>query len=146
MATETQQETGNAAKGDTKGCYYEDTYLAIVKDNDGKSVLTIQMYYFSPFGTRKTIKLDSLKSITEHPMDGMVSGRGRMWGTSNFKYWLNLDKGRSSKSRLFVLRQHGAGNWGLPVVAPDDPDAFLEAIRQQGKDIEITKSDTSIWC
>ena len=105
---------------------YNDKYLTIA---DGK--LTIRAYYF-PIGTKKTIALSDVKSVQEHRMTGIMTGRGRIWGGSH-KYWLNLDPGRPKKDWLYVL---DLGKMTQPTVTPEDADAFKAALESSGLTIQ----------
>jgi len=121
---------------------YEDDGLTI-HDN----FLKIRWYYF-PFGT-KTVELSAIAKVTRHPMTGLLSGRGRVWGTGDltFRHWLNLDAKRSSKQFLYEVQLKAKGKkeknqYVCPTVTPEDPKKFEDAIRQAG--IEIDKSESEI--
>lgn len=96
--------------------------------NDGKiecspTTLRIRGYYF-PYGT-KDIDYASIKGIRRFQMSAL-RGKGRIWGTGNFKYWANLDIRRPNKQFGFTL---DVGASVQPFITPDDPDAFEAALR-----------------
>jgi hypothetical protein len=65
---------------------------------------------------------------------GKLSGRGRIWGTSNPRYWANLDPRRPRKKTGFVLEVDGIIR---PFLTPDDPEAFVEVIREHAPQVRI---------
>jgi hypothetical protein len=83
----------------------------------------IHSYYF-PFGT-KDVPYSALKGIRRVALSA-TRGKLRIWGTGNFRYWLNLDLARPGKKFGFILDN---GKAVKPFVTPDDPDAFEAAIR-----------------
>jgi hypothetical protein len=97
---------------------YRDAWITAAADG-----LTIRWYYF-PFGT-KHIRYADIQSITRVNMDGVLSGRGRIWGTGNFKYWASLDPQRPKKSVAYIL---DVGRAVKPYITPQDPDAFEAAL------------------
>jgi hypothetical protein len=100
---------------------YEDD--KIVCDEDG---VTIRGYYF-PFGTEKRIEYRRIERVEVHPI-GTFTGRYRIWGTSDPRYWLNLDWHRPDKDRCIVLH---VGGWIKPVITPGDPDAVLGVLEDK---------------
>jgi hypothetical protein len=87
--------------------------------------LIIHGYYF-PFGTKKTIPYGRIHEVQEYEM-GALSGKGRIWGSGDFKHYFNLDPGRSRKTRALVL---DLGGFVRPVITPDDAGqvkAIIEA-------------------
>ena len=84
--------------------------------------LVIRWYYF-PFGTKR-IPYRAIRNVESVPLT-LWSGRGRIWGTSNPRYWLGLDPGRLHKQTALIL---DTGHWVRPVITPDDPDAVLAII------------------
>ena len=101
---------------------YDDGVLAL----DGES-LVIRGYYF-PFGGAKTIRLADVRAVVERPM-GRWTGQWRIWGSSDFRHWWNLDVGRPHKTRAFAI---DAGSRTRAAVTPDDPDAFGRALEAAG--------------
>jgi hypothetical protein len=90
----------------------------------GDDRLQIRFYYF-PFGT-KSIPYPHIKGLQRVAMTGLLSGRWRIWGTGNPRYWANLDVRRPRKSAGVVI---DLGRWISPIVTPDDPDAFEAVVR-----------------
>ncbi|MDI5965177.1 hypothetical protein POF50_009700 [Streptomyces sp. SL13] len=89
----------------------------------GERGLRIRGYYF-PWGT-KAIPYGRIKGVRRVDMD-VFSGRGRIWGTSNPRYWFHLDPRRPSKTSGLVL---DVGGYVHPFITPDDPAAVEAAIR-----------------
>jgi len=77
--------------------------------------LIIRGYYF-PFGNKKTIPYGRIRSIREMEM-GPLTGRGRIWGSGDFRHYMNLDPGRPRKKRALIL---DVGGFVRPVITPDD--------------------------
>ena len=86
--------------------------------------------YYIPWGT-KHIPYGRLRSIRRVPM-GLVSGRGRIWGTADVRYWASLDPRRPSKRTGLIL---DLGASVRPFITPDDPDAFEAAVRRHVPDL-----------
>ena len=58
---------------------------------------------------------------------GAFSGRGRIWGTANPRYWASLDPQRPKKSVGLIL---DVGRFVRPFITPDDPNAVEALIRE----------------
>jgi hypothetical protein len=86
--------------------------------------IRVRGYYF-PWGT-KTIPYRSIRSVRRVRLDAL-RGTGRLWGTSNPRYWASLDPGRPSKHVALVI---DLGRRVHPFITPDDPDAVEAAIRE----------------
>jgi hypothetical protein len=86
--------------------------------------LSIHGYYF-PWGT-KHIPYGSIRLVRRVRLS-RTRGTGRIWGTANPGYWLNLDVRRPGKHLGFIL---DLGRTVCPLVTPDDPDGFEAALRQ----------------
>lgn len=100
---------------------YQDGRISCTDD-----AVRISGYYF-PWGT-KVIPYARIASA--EPVQLMAfRGRARIWGTANPRYWANLDAARPRKSTGFVLDLGAAVR---PLVTPDDPDAFAQALREHG--------------
>jgi hypothetical protein len=95
---------------------YADKWITV--DDHG---ITIRWYYF-PLGT-KHISFEYVHSITRVNM-GALTGRGRIWGTGNFRYWAHLDPGRPKKQVGYIL---DVGHAVKPFITPADPEAFESA-------------------
>jgi len=81
--------------------------------------LEIHSYYF-PFGT-KSVPYTQIKGLQPIEIKGLWSGKWRLWGTGNPRYWANLDRKRPNKTTGFVV---DLGRKVSPIVTPDKPDAF----------------------
>jgi len=86
--------------------------------------LRIRGYYF-PWGT-KTVPYGAIRSVQRVDI-GMLTGRGRVWGTANPKFWASLDPARPTKSTGLVI---DVGSFVHPFITPDDPAAVERAIRE----------------
>lgn len=97
----------------------------------GDEALRVRAYYF-PWGSKR-IPYGSIRAVRRVEIDAL-SGRGRIWGTANPRYWFNLDPTRPRKRVGFVL---DLGRRVQPVLSPDDPDAFEAALAvARGTDAE----------
>ena len=92
----------------------------------GSDRLEIHSYYF-PFGT-KSVPYTQIKGLQRIEIQGLMSGRWRIWGTGNPRYWANLDTKRPSKKTGFVV---DLGRRGNPIVTPDRPDEFESVVRSR---------------
>ena len=98
---------------------YEDAGLRL--DEDG---ITIRRYYF-PWAGPKRIAYQQIRKIQTVPVTWR-SGKGRLWGTSNPRYWFPLDTRRVRKRTVLVL---DVGHPVRPCITPDDPDRVIELLR-----------------
>jgi len=99
-----------------KTARYDDGRIAC--DDDG---VTIRWYYL--WG-KKTIPFRAIRSIKTFQL-GQVQGRWRIWGTTDFVHWYNLDGSRPRKERGIEL---DAGGRVRPCITPDDVDAVAGII------------------
>jgi len=90
----------------------------------GHDRLEIHSYYF-PFGS-KVVPYAQIRGLQRIQIKGAWTGRWRLWGTGNPRYWANLDISRRKKRVGFVV---DLGRLVSPIVTPDDPDAFESAVR-----------------
>ncbi len=88
------------------------------------TAIRVSWYYF-PFGT-KTIPYSTIRSLERFELSA-TRGKWRIWGSGDLKHWLNLDGKRPHKSIGFIV---DVGKQMIPVVTPDDPDAFEQIVRQ----------------
>jgi hypothetical protein len=88
--------------------------------------LRIRGYYF-PWGAKRIPHKD-IRSV-ERVSIGALTGRGRIWGTANPRYWANLDPQRPGKKVAFIL---DTGHAVRPVLTPEDPGAFESALTAGG--------------
>ncbi len=86
--------------------------------------IIIHGYYF-PWGSKR-IPYSSVRSLERFDMTAL-RGKGRIWGSGDFRHWANLDGGRPKKSVGFYI---DVGARMIPFVTPDDPDAFEAAVRE----------------
>jgi hypothetical protein len=84
--------------------------------------LVIHGYY--PWAKR--IPYGDIRGVRQVTLSAL-RGKGRIWGTANFRYWANFDPGRSSKTTGLIL---DVGKHVQPFITPDDPDAVVAAIRE----------------
>jgi hypothetical protein len=54
-----------------------------------------------------------------------LTGRARLWGTANPRYWANLDPQRPRKQVGFIL---DTGHAVCPFLTPDDPATFESSL------------------
>lgn len=99
---------------------YHDRWIACTPDG-----LRIRAYYI-PWGT-KTIPYRSIRAIRRVPL-GLLTGRARLWGTANPRYWASLDPRRPVKRYALIL---DVGAPVQPFITPDDPRAVEAIIRER---------------
>lgn len=108
---------------------YQDRWIECTGDE-----VRIHGYYF-PWGT-KHVPYTSIRKVRRLDM-GLLTGRTRIWGTANPRYWASLDPKRPLKRVAYVLE---IAKFVRPFVTPDDPDAFEAAIRAH-TGLGITRDD-----
>jgi hypothetical protein len=87
------------------------------------NALVVRGYYF-PWGT-KWIPYASIKALDRFTMSAL-RGKGRIWGSGDFRHWANLDPQRPAKSVGFFV---DVGRRVIPFLTPDDPDTFERVVR-----------------
>ena len=87
--------------------------------------LRIHGYYF-PWGT-KSIAYSSIRDVRRVTI-GVLTGRGRIWGTSNPRYWANLDAQRPKKTMGLIL---DVGKFVKPFITPSHVDEVESALRSR---------------
>ncbi len=92
----------------------------------GPGRLEIHRYYF-PFGT-KSVPYAQIKGLQRIEIKSVWSGKWRIWGTGNPRYWANLDTNRPKKKAGFVI---DLGRKISPIVTPDRPDEFESVLRDR---------------
>lgn len=92
----------------------------------GPDWLEIRHYYF-PIGA-KIIPYAHVKGVQRVQINGVLSGKWRLWGTANPRYWANLDVTRPKKSVGFVI---DLGHLVCPIVTPSRPDEFEAVLRER---------------
>ncbi|OBG63278.1 MULTISPECIES: hypothetical protein [unclassified Mycobacterium] len=100
---------------------YEDPGLRL--DEDG---ITIRRYYF-PFANPKRIPYGRIQGVKAEQMT-WNSGKGRIWGAGDPRYWFPLDVRRGRKRTLLVLH---LGRRVRPCISPDDPERVIEVLRDR---------------
>jgi hypothetical protein len=109
---------------------YRDRWIECSADR-----IEIRGYYF-PWGTKR-IPYSSIRSVRRVEI-GAFSGKGRIWGTANPRYWASLDPRRPKKSVGLIL---DLGRYVQPFITPDDPDA-VEALIREHSDLGTSIEDT----
>jgi hypothetical protein len=87
--------------------------------------IRIRGYYF-PWGSKR-IPYTSIRSLDRFPLTAL-RGKGRIWGSGDFKHWANLDPGRPKKSVGYFV---DVGKRVVPMLTPEDPDAFERAVGRE---------------
>ncbi len=95
------------------------------------SALVIGFYYL--WGGSKRIPYARIQSVERRRMMGALSGKGRIWGSGDFKHWFNLDAKRPHKDWALVIDD---GKRILPVITPDDVDKVVAVLREHGVQVE----------
>lgn len=96
----------------------------MVCDADG---LRLRGYYF-PWGTKR-IPYSTIRGVQRVEMSA-ATGRGRIWGTANPRYWANLDVTRPRKTAGLIL---DVGKLVKPFITPDNPATAEATIRERAK-------------
>lgn len=99
---------------------YGDRWIECTPD-----AVRLHAYYF-PWGGTKRIAYESIRSVRRVAIGGLT-GKGRIWGASNPRYWAGLDLQRPRKQIALIL---DVGARVKPFVTPDDPDAAEAVIRE----------------
>jgi hypothetical protein len=105
---------------------YRDRWIAC-----SESEVVIKGYYF-PWGTKR-IPYTAIRAARRVAL-GTISGRARIWGSSNPRYWASLDPRRPRKQTGFVLEVDGLIR---PFLTPDNPEAFVALIREHAPQVTI---------
>jgi hypothetical protein len=99
---------------------YRDRWIECTPDE-----VRVRGYYFR-WGTKR-IAYSSIRSVT-HVTLGALTGKARVWGTTNPRYWASLDPGRPRKKDGLIL---DLGTFIRPFITPDDADAVEAVIRDR---------------
>lgn len=91
---------------------YQDRWVGCAPND-----VRLRAYYF-PWGTKR-IRYASIRAVRRVELS-TVRGMWRIWGTTNPRYWANLDPQRPRKRVGLIL---DLGRHIRPFVTPDDPDA-----------------------
>jgi hypothetical protein len=108
--------------GSTVSDSYVDRWITCTAD-----AIEIRGYYF-PWGAKR-IPYDAVRSLRRVAI-GALTGKWRIWGTANPRYWASLDPGRPRKDRALIL---DVGASVQPFITPDDPDAVERIIRDRAR-------------
>jgi hypothetical protein len=100
---------------------YEDGQVTL-----DRSGITIRRYYF-PFATSKRIPYMQIRDVRERRM-GVLTGKGRLWGSGDLRHWAALDLGRWRKETAVIL---DLGRHTRPTFSPDDPERVLAILRER---------------
>jgi hypothetical protein len=87
--------------------------------------ITLRYYYF-PLGLSKHIAYAHIRQAHRTSM-GLLTGKGRLWGSGDLRHWAPLDVRRPSKDTAIVL---DLGKPVQPVFSPDDPGQVLTILRE----------------
>jgi hypothetical protein len=98
---------------------YQDRRIRCTAD-----AVLIRGYYF-PWGTKR-VRYQDIREVRRVPVKRFY-GRGRIWGSTTFRYWANFDPGRPRKKEALILY---TGRPLLPFITPDDPAAVATVIGQ----------------
>ena len=112
---------------------YRDQWITCTAD-----AVLIKAYYF-PWGTKR-VPYSAIREIRRVPMTGVMSGKGRIWGSTTLRYWASLDPGRPGKNTALIL---DTGGRILPFITPDDPDRVIAVISENGK-VPVVDSDSVV--
>lgn len=107
---------------------YRDRWIECTSDG-----IRIRGYYF-PWGTKR-IAYSSIRSVRRVNL-GAMTGKARLWGTANPRYWASLDLHRPVKKVGLIL---DTGRGVRPFLTPDDPDA-VEAIIREHAGVEAQRT------
>jgi hypothetical protein len=88
------------------------------------SALVIRGYYF-PIARAKTVPYRDIRGVEEIELG---SGRGRIWGAADPRYWFHLDLHRPRKRFALVL---DLGKLVHPVITPEDTSRVKAIIDQR---------------
>jgi hypothetical protein len=105
---------------------YDDGRIACTDD-----ALVIRRYYF-PTGDKR-VPYGSIELVRRKPMSSLT-GKGRIWGSSDFFHWFNLDPGRPGKSASLTVQI--SGRKVMPVITPDNIDDVTTELAAHGVTVE----------
>jgi hypothetical protein len=94
------------------------------------TALVIRGYYF-PLGTSKVVAYRDIQEVTPLAL-GPWTGKWRIWGTSDLRYWLHLDWSRPQKDVALIL---DLGQPVRPVITPDDPVVVAAIIERRRRPV-----------
>lgn len=103
---------------DDTGLLYDDGRISC----DGEGI-SIRWYYL--WGAKR-VPYEEIRSATTFPL-GPLRGKWRIWGSSGFFHWYNLDRHRPRKTTGIDL---DLGHRVHPCITPDDTDAVSRIITE----------------
>lgn len=80
-------------------------------------------WYYVPAGSKK-VPYSAIREVRPCAAD-----RGRIWGSSDFVHWYNLDPHRFHKDTGLII---DTGRLVKPVITPDDPDEVRTVLIRYG--------------
>jgi hypothetical protein len=92
------------------------------------ATLTLKNYYFPTRGA-KVIKLTDIQEVVEKE-NTLFNGKGRIWGTGNFRIWFACDFHRPQRDVIYRVRYKNA--WIQSGFTVEDSAAFSAALAQTG--------------
>jgi len=78
-------------------------------------------------GLYQCIPYARIRNVREWRM-GPFTGKGRLWGSGDFRHWAPLDLKRPAKDKALIF---DVGARVRPVIMPDDPDRVLSILRER---------------
>lgn len=100
---------------------YADRLVSITQD-----AVVFRTYYF-PFGTSRRVAFSQIDHVEVKPAS-LGTGRWRIWGTGNPRFWFPLDWDRPSRDKiLFIYRRDCSIRIGFTV----EDSAKVERIFQE---------------
>jgi hypothetical protein len=101
---------------------YDDGLIACSDDG-----LMIRRY--DMFLRPKSVPYAEIRAVRPVELGGLSFSRWRLWGSTYFRHWFNLDRHRPKKQLGLVL---DLGQRWKPVITPDDPQRVIEVLRSNG--------------
>jgi hypothetical protein len=68
------------------------------------------------------------------------TGKGRIWGSGDFKHWAHMDPARPHKQRALIL---DVGGWVQPVITPDDTEKVRSIIESKRRAATVDRTTTT---
>ena len=95
------------------------------------TTLIIRRYYF-PLGTSKVIAYGEIREVIPITISTW-SGKWRIWGSSDPRYWWHLDWSRPQKDVALVL---DLGRPVRPVITPGNPELVAGIIEERRRPLD----------
>jgi hypothetical protein len=87
------------------------------------------LHYYFPAATTRYVTYDQIRALRRVDI-GALTGRARIWGTANLKYWANLDTKRIKKTSGLVI---DTGGRVQAFITPDDCNTVERIIRERSR-------------